>query len=223
MKNTFPMILLVALLVAGSLAAQETTPNFTGQWTLNPKLSDDMGKIMKQAMSGPRMQGGSRGGGEMGGGRGGRGGPPPGGEGGGPSDRMRKGAQEMTKRQSALDIFHAGDELNITDGLEITRLLHTDGRPHPVWTEMGEATAVATWHQDMLEVVWQNQRHPRPRTRRFALIDGGARLQITEAIMLPDQSKPTTINLVYDRQVEKEGLLDAEKSGAEGANQDGAP
>ncbi len=212
MKKTLPIILLLAMLMALPLFAQDTArkaaPDLSGQWRLNPGLSDDMGAIMRRATSGSRMQG-SRGG--RGGGRGGMRGGGMGGEvggglpgnmddKGGPSDRLRKGAEEMRKRQAILDIFHEGNELNITDGLDITRLLHTDGLAHPVWTEMGQATAVATWKGDILEVTWQNERQPEPRIRRYQIIDDGARLQITEKLRLPDQRKPATIKLVYDRQ-----------------------
>lgn len=207
MKRFLLILTLTAiLLTTGSLLAQDAAPDLSGRWRLNERLSDDMHKVMQQTMSRSRPQGGGRGQGRgrgMGGGRGPDGGGPGAGSRGGqeaPSDRMRKGADEMRKRQASLEIFQEGTELNITDGLEITRLLNTDGQPHPLWTEQGQATATARWQGDTLQVTWQNKRHPEPRTRHYQLSEDGKRLVVTEEVPLPGQKEMTTVKLVYDRQ-----------------------
>lgn len=204
---------------------QNEVPNLTGNWILNSKLSDKMGDIMKKARDGERPQdgmggrgpggggpgggpGGSPGGGNPGGGmrggmRGGPGGAPGGDAAKDPSDSRRQGAEEMHRRHQSLEIFHQGIELNITDGLNITQLFHTDGQPRTVWTDAGQAQATATWKGNILEVIWQEDRRPMPRTRHYQLSGKTGRLIVTEEVPLPGQSDRQTIKLVYDRAPKK--------------------
>jgi len=183
-------------------------PNLTGNWILNVKASDDMAAAMREAMgSGQGMGGGQKGGGGgKGGGRaGGRGG---GGEGGGGmgnsgADQARtvKAQQRLARIQveySRLEIFHDGIELNVTNGLDISRLLFTDGRRMNIWTQQGEASATASWRKRTLVVAWKTGQDTMSRIRNYTLSESGKQLVMTESRRLPGQDKTVKIRMVYD-------------------------
>jgi hypothetical protein len=188
-----------------SLAEDASLPDLSGKWTLNASQSTDLDSAMGQGRGG-RGEGMGRGGPGGGMGRGGRGGPPggggPGGRGG--QDEARNSQvdsrrEEMKKQIASLEIFQEGDELNLTNGLDITQLIYTDGRTHKIWTQHGEAEASSHWEDRALVLSIQNDRAPEPRVRRFTLSEDGNQLIISEQRPVPGQENPVTINLVYDR------------------------
>ena len=188
-------------------------PNLTGNWILNVKASDDMAAVMREAMgSGQGMggRGGGRGGGGgggrgggMGGGGGGRGGGKGSGMGDSGADQARtvKAQQRMVRLQeeySRLEIFHDGIELNLTNGLDISRLLFTDGRRMNIWTQQGEANATASWRERTLVVAWKTGQDTMSRIRNYTLSGSGRQLIMTENRRLPGQDKTVKIRMVYD-------------------------
>jgi len=201
------LFLLVAVPLSQAQDNIEQHPNFTGNWTLNEKLSDDIQQIMMKAMGGGGGKGSSSGGGGgrrgggMGGGGGGRGGSmggQPGGGQSGPNPQAQKRAEEMKLQYSRLEVFQDGLELNVTDGLDITRLLHTDGRTENIWTQRGEATATANWEKDVLVIQWQTSQDTKSRTRKYQLSEDGTRLNVRELIRIPGSKEMLSAQLVYD-------------------------
>lgn len=203
MKPFVWMILTCALLLNSPARAQDSPTNLTGKWILNEKLSDDFNKIMQEAHGSDQRspQGGKQGGGRRGGG--GRGGGPGSGQQGGSEkgERQVKAQQRAARageEYSRLEIFHDGIELNVTNGLEISHLIFTDGRQMNIWTQNGEARATAIWQDQTLVVQWKTSQDTMSRIRRYTISDGGQRLTVTEARRLPNQDKAMEITLVYD-------------------------
>ncbi len=210
MKQSILVALLFMLISVPLSMAQETGQhlNFTGNWTLNKKLSDDVQQVMMKAMGGGGkgrggMGGGGRGGhggGRGGGGRGGgMGGQPGGGQSGG-NPQTQKRAEKMKQQFSRLEIFQDGIELNVTDGLDITRLLHTDGRSDTIWTQRGEATAETNWENDILVIQWKTRQDTKARIRHYQLDEKGSRLTVKEMIRMPNSKEMLSVQLVYDLQ-----------------------
>ncbi len=200
---------LAALMVLPGVtwAEEPAHPDLSGTWVLNVRASDDPATVMRQAGGGRGQSGGSSQMGGMKGGRGGGGGGGGGrgGMGGGHEGRSaqdpaagRAGAQIMQRLQK-LVIFHEGDELDITDGLDISRLLRTDGRPTTVWTERGQVKATATWQNNHLEVHWRGG--GADRTSRYSISADGSQFTALEEIVRPGQDKGVVLRLVYDRVV----------------------
>ncbi len=170
--------------------------NFTGHWVLNTRESDDFAEIMDEAMSaGQAGRGGGMGRGNGGGG--GKGGGSPSGD----EERQVRAQQKLARIQveySRLDIFHDGIELNVTNGLDISRLLFTDGRQMNIWTQQGEASATATWQGRTLIVSWKTSQDTLSRIRHYTLAEGGQQLILTENRRLPGQDKTVNIKMVFD-------------------------
>ena len=208
MKSVVWMVLTCSCLLISPALAQEVPPNLTGNWILNEKLSDDFSKLMQEGTGDGQMgrEGGKQGGGGRGGGSGGRGGGRgsggKGGQGGGDNDERQAKAQLRVARArdeySRLEIFHDGIELNVTNGLDISRLIYTDGRQMNIWTQNGEARATATWQEQILVVQWKTSQDTMSRIRRYTISDGGQRLTVAEARRLPSQDKAIEITMVYD-------------------------
>lgn len=174
--------------------SHDTQPNLTGNWILNVNASDDMAASMREAMGG--------GGGRRGGGGGGHGG-----KGGGMSNsgddaaRQAKAQQRLVRVQeeySRMEIFHDGIELNVTNGLDISRLLFTDGRRMNIWTQQGEANATAHWQGRTLIVEWKTSQDTMSRIRNYSVSETGFQLIMTETRILPGQDKTVKIRMVYD-------------------------
>lgn len=188
------IILLLAL--AGTAAADETParPDLSGQWVLNQQASDNLMEVLGPAAAG-------RGGG--GGGGGGRGG---GGHGGvGQSDmsqedrsaQIQRRMERILERLNTLEIFHEDPDLDYTDGLEISRLLHTDGRTDTVWTDQGQMKATAAWNGSTLEITWRGERGSRK--TYLSLSADGDQLIANEQLTSHGGGPGATIRLVYDR------------------------
>ncbi len=190
----------------------DAQPNLTGNWILNVKASDDMAAIMREAMGGGQSMGGGGkgggggGGGGRGGGGGGRGGGG-GGKGGGSGNsgddaaRQAQAQQRLIRVQeeySRMEIFHDGIELNVTNGLDISRLLFTDGRKMHIWTQQGEANATAHWQGRTLIVEWKTSQDTMSRIRNYSVSETGYQMIMTETRRLPGQDKTVKIRMVYD-------------------------
>ena len=207
MKTVVWTVSILSLLFLASAMAQDGLPNLTGKWVLNEKMSDDFAAVMKEAKSGgsEMPQGGGRGGGGKGGGGrgGGMGG---GGKGGGGSrgdseERQAKAQERMDralKEYSHLEIYHAGIELNVTNGLDISHLLYTDGNEMTIWTQRGEAKATATWREDILVVEWKTRQDTVSRIREYTLGSEGRILTMIESLQLPGQDKSIEMTMVYE-------------------------
>lgn len=204
MKISMRHLLIPVLLLAVSAipAAADEVPDLNGEWVLNKEASDDPDAVMRPARAGSGGDGMGRGGG-MGrgsGGRGGRGsrgssmgggGRPAGGEGdGNPGGRL-------LERYGTLSVFHEADDLDLTDGMNISRLLHVDGKAEKVWTERGQVMATAQWLDDELEVLWQGGGGER--TSRYTLSEDGEQLVVTEEFLRPGSDDKVRLRLVYDR------------------------
>ncbi len=209
------LILLSVLLIfpctTTATDSNEEHPNLSGIWTLNPKQSDDLQQVMMKSMGSRGGHKGGKGGGRGGGMGGGRGGGMGGGRGGGmggsqgagqsgPNSQAKARAEELKQEHSRLEIFQDGDELNVTNGLDITRLLHTDGRTENIWTGRGEAKATANWQDQILVVQWQTRQDTVGRIRRYLLSEDGRTMTVKEQIRLPGQKDMVSVRFVYNRQ-----------------------
>ena len=196
--------ILLFLISGGPASAQDPTPgDLSGQWVLDQSRSTDLTPPTPEA---GRRGGGGRGGmsGGMGGGGRGMGGGPSGGRQRpqGNSDRSaeaQKRHEEMIQKISSLEIFQEGPELNLTDGLDITQLIYTDGRKHSIWTQAGEVQADARWEGPVLVLQLQGLRDKTPQVRRFQLSEDGQELTVTETRRFGGQDSETQIRLVYTR------------------------
>ena len=204
-------ILILSLLFLAEAKAQDTPPNLTGTWVLNEKESDDFPEVLQQTSGsgqggldsgmGKGRGGGGRGGGRRGDGGQGGGIDKGGGSSSGHQDRQVRAQQKLARVQeeySHLEIFHDGIELNVTNGLDISRLLFTDGRQMNIWTQQGEASATASWQDRTLVVSWKTSQDTMSRIRYYNLAEGGQQLTLTENRRLPGQAKTVEIELVYD-------------------------
>ena len=206
------VLFVASLVLAGSsltLAADDAAPNFTGNWTLNKKMSDNIqppnpqggqGKGQSQGKGGGG--GGRGGGGRGGGGRGGGGSGSMGGSMGGsqqPSMKDQQQIMRLQKEMAHLEIFHDGVEINVTNGLDISRLLFTDGRIMNIWTQRGEANATAKWNGSTLEVTWKTRQDTKSRVRRYSISDDGLRLTLQVQRRMPQGDKFKEMTLVYDK------------------------
>ncbi len=121
----------------------------------------------------------------------------------GNSDRVAealKRHEEMIQKISRLEIYQEGTELNLTDGLDITQLIFTDGRKHSIWTQAGEVQANAGWEGPVLVLQFQAPRDKAPQFRRFQLSEDGQELTVTETRRFGGQDRETPIRLVYTRE-----------------------
>ena len=105
----------------------------------------------------------------------------------------------MKQEYSHLDIFHDGIELNVTNGMDISRFMYTDGRENTIFTQFGQATAKANWHGHSLDVEWKTRQDTTARVRHYQLSEDGQQLYVSEERNIPGQDKPVDIRLVYDR------------------------
>ncbi len=197
---------------------QDPVTAYCGTWILDKSASDDITRRLpgqssrpdrgaSESASGSEPRGGrGRGGGRMGGGGKGAGSRGAGSRGAAPGmDRAPDGdsAQRklrLQKRASRLEIFTDGGELDITDGLDMTRLLYCDGRTVTIWTESGEVKANARWQSGRITETWSGGRGS-GRTIIYELSEDGSTLMVTERRPRPGDQPDATLHLVYRRQV----------------------
>lgn len=182
------------------VATEDPPPNLTGTWVLS---AESRSRLQAPRTSGERPGGGRSGrgsGGKSGAGRGGgrRGGSRPDAA---PQQDTLGSAQhtQLLQKVERLQIFHDGIELNITDGLDISRLLYTDGRPLKIWTQQGETAATAMWQGQALIVSWESSQSGSGRLRRYLLSADGLRLTVTERRGDADSDKSPEMQLVYEK------------------------
>jgi hypothetical protein len=180
--------------------------NFSGAWRMDPRASDDPAKIND-------MPGGRGPGGGPNGGRGG--GRPRGpaldpnqgtmpGEGFDGSDRPEKERMEAEGRKAGrefgrLEIFHDGDEFDLTDGMQISRVLKVGGQPTEVFTPRGSMKAAAAWEGEAMVVTERNPDGRVMRTRQFMLSADKQVLTVREVRHMPGKDGDLTMTLVYRR------------------------
>jgi len=204
-------LLLPLLLIALPLCVLAETPNLTGEWVLNPVLSDDVASVMKAARP-SRPSGGGRGGGVKGGGMGGRGGGRGGGRPGGSMGRSQQseGAQrqqdgtmmeEMKASVARLSIFHDNPELNVTDGAGLSQLFQCDGSHVQVWSPRGKQKAQADWSGGSLKIIFEapeGKRNRGGRTEVYAIEN--EHLVVTRTVKSPGGGDPIRLRFVYQRE-----------------------
>ncbi len=201
------MVLVLSVPSGAWSAEEDSSPAvamFSGSWVLNKEASDNIAEVMSRTGS-KRGSGGGMGGRRGGGMGGGRGGGMGGGRGGGMGNRQAPSgdtAQMQLRRQkeiSRLDIFTDGNELNITNGLDISRLLYCDGREVTIWTAQGETLAHAAWADGRITETWSHGKQP-ARSFTYSLSEDGNRLTVVEQRTPPHGGQPITLRMVYDRE-----------------------
>lgn len=189
-KMTLTALLALLLLAGAAAAADEARPDLSGNWVLNAKASDDPAVVLGQAAA--------------------AGAPRPNSFRDDTVDPNRETrakdreeavagqAQRLQQRISRLEVFTGGDEFSVSDGLDIFRLLHTDGRPETVWTDAGETRATAVWRGGALEVHATSGKAER--LTRLQLSPDGSQLLVMEQFTPAEAKEPVILRLVYDRQ-----------------------
>lgn len=176
----------LAFVLSLSVVASGTElPNLTGTWLLNEKLSDHHGS--------PQFPGGGGRPGNVGGTRGDLGHEP--------SAEEEQRMNQVRQENSMLEVYHDGIELNVTNGMDVSRLLFTDGREMTIWTPEGMAQAMASWDKRTLVVQWKTEDDVLSRLRRYTLSVDGLRLTVKEKRRLPDEDKYREITLIYDKKM----------------------
>ena len=113
------------------------------------------------------------------------------------SAQIQRRMERMLERLATLEIFHEDPDLDYTDGLEISRLLHTDGRTDTVWTDQGQMKATAAWNGSTLEITWRGERGSRK--TYLSLSADSEQLIANEQLTSHGGGPGATIRLVYDR------------------------
>ena len=189
-RKTVPALLALLLLAGAAVAAEVPQPDLTGLWVLNAKASDDPAAVLGRAAEAGLPRGGSA--------RDEQTDPNRETETRNREEAVAQRAQRIQQRISRLDVFTGGDEFSVSDGLDIFRLLHTDGRTETVWTDAGETQATAVWRGGALEVTATSGKMTR--LTRFQLSPDGAQLLVMEQFTPPGSKEPVILRLVYDRQ-----------------------
>lgn len=225
-------LVLASLSVVSSVLADDATetlptevdvsaehPDFSGDWVLNDKLSDDPREKMRELLKSQRGRGGrggrGRGGGfgAGGGGAGGRGGFGGGGQGGPGGRRGGRGGEDgppggpMQAPPKEIQISHDEPLIILRHGvgpLAVEQLTRTNGTRFQRQTPRGEIEATASWDQaGRLEVhLGKDDSGP---TETWELVADGERLFITQEFG-PDKDKRVQIRRVYDRVDETESM-----------------
>lgn len=222
-KTLLLVILAVALLPAALAAGDKpvaTPSGFNGAWTLDVARSDDPAKLMpKSAPTGNRPGGGKGGGPGMGGGGGGMGGGPGmgGGGGGGGQSNTRSGSfggaptgkaagagapPEMTGGRSRLVLFHEGPEFGVTDAMDISQTVTTDGRKCERWTQRGQVFETAKSESGRIVVRSEGQ-DGQVRTTAYELNADGSELTVLTTFKPPWADKDVSLRSVYVREKRK--------------------
>lgn len=187
-----------------SAPASPPRPDFSGDWLLNTKASDDPREKVKEAAQASRQaRGGGRGmgggsggmgrGGGMGGGRQGRGG----GMGGGgnlPSGEL----SALPAPAQELHVIHQDPMLLISDESDRRQRLFTDFRGASVSASGGlqQRVAVAGWEGAVLVVETTTLGNKFVQSYQ---IDGGNEQLIISSVVQVSEGQPVSYRLVYDR------------------------
>ncbi len=226
--KTLLLAILAVALLSSALAAQDkpaAKPScFNGAWALDVARSDDPTKLMpKSAAPGHRPGGGKGGGPGMGGGGGGMGGGPGMGGGGGMGggdgsqsntrggsfggERTGKAAgagapPEMTGGRSRLVLFHEGPEFGVTDAMDISQTVTTDGRRCERWTQRGQVFETAKAESGRIVVRSEGQ-DGQARTTTYELNADGSELTVLTTFKPPWADKEVSLRSVYVKEKRK--------------------
>ena len=181
-------------------APARARPNLSGTWLLDPRASDDPARVPGAGDEQGNPVGGSRG-------------PSPDpnqgkvpGEGFDGSEIPANEKAEAAGRQAArefseLEIFHAGDEFDLTDGMQISRMLRIGGQPTDIFTPHGVMKATAAWEKDTLVVTERDPQGQMRRAHHFLISPGGNTLTVRQIRHQPGKKGPDDAHtLVYRRQ-----------------------
>jgi hypothetical protein len=191
---------------AAADTARQSRPDFSGDWALNPKASDDPKERVKESMQASRqargggsggmgrgggMGGGKGRGGGMGGGRQGRGGA---GGGGLPSGEL----SALLAPAQNLHITHQEPMLLIADENDQRQRIFTDFRGTSVSANGGlqQRVSVAGWEGTALVV--ETTMLGKKLTQNYQ-IDGGTGQLFVTTLAQVSEAQPVSYRLVYDR------------------------
>jgi len=190
-----------------TVSTEDKAVDMSGLWIIDKKASDDLKEVLAPASRGKGggssmggMSGGRGGGGRGGGGRGGGGGQRGGmnnDSGGADRERMMKMMQDLEKEISQLEIFQTGHEFNVTDGMDMTRLIFTDGRDNTIWTRQGEANATGSWNGRTLKIQVNGGGKKQGQVRHYTISEDGLKLTVLFKKSMGPRGEPKTIRLVY--------------------------
>jgi hypothetical protein len=197
-------------------APPRALPNLSGSWRLDPKASDDPSRVPGGGQGQGQGQGQGKGQGQ------GQGGGPGGGGGRGPAldpnqgrvpgegfdgsedpanEKAQAAGRQAAREFSELEIFHDGDEFDLTDGMEISRMLRIGGQPTDVFTPHGVVKATAAWENDTLVVTERDAQGQVWRSHHFLISAGGSTLTVRQIRQQPGKKAGAdALTLVYRRQ-----------------------
>lgn len=191
-----------------SAPASPPRPDFSGDWLLNTKASDDPREKAKEAAQAPRQaRGGGRG---MGGGRQGRGGGM-GGSGGLSSGEL----SALLAPAQELHISHQEPMLLIADESDRRQRLFTDFRGASISASGGlqQRIAVAGWEGAVLVV--ETTTLGKKFVQNYQ-IDGGTGQLVISSVAQVSEGQPVSYRLVYDRLKPDLGEEQARRNGSAG-------
>lgn len=192
-----------------SAPASTPRPDFSGDWVLNAKASDDPREKAKEAMQAPRQaSGGSSGGKGRGGGMGAM----------GRSGGLSSGElSALLARAQELHITHQDPTLLIVDENDQRQRLFTDFRGASVSASGGlqQRVSVAGWEGE--ELVVETTMLGKKMTLNYQ-IDGETGRLVISTVAQVSEAQPVSYRLVYDRSKPKADVkqLRQDISGAQG-------
>lgn len=189
-----------------SAPASPPRPDFSGDWLLNTKASDDPREKAKEAAQASRQaRGGGRGmGGGMGGGRQGRGGGM-----GGSGGRLSSGElSALLAPAQELHITHEAPMLLIADENAQRQRLFTDFRGASVSTSGGLQQRVATADWEGATLVVEMTTLGKRLVHSYHIDDGTGQLVISSVAQV-SEGQPVSYRLVYDRLKPEAGMEQA--------------
>lgn len=205
----------------GSTSARQTRPDFSGDWQLNAKASDDPREKLREAMqASPESGGGVRGmGGGMGrgGGKGRAGGGGMGGGGGGMTGSAAEFSVQLMPAQM-LRISHEDPALLIVDENERPQRLYTDFRSGSVSAGGGleQRVSVAGWEGSALVV--ETTMLGKKLVQQYEIDNANGQLVVTTQAQV-SMAPRVSYRLVYDPVPPAAGMRspDAKSAGADHA------
>ena len=219
MAVVWPIVLAIVCSALASVAGAQThtgdrsggqpaRPNFSGEWTLNRELSDEIARPADEGRDGDyRGSNGRRGGfGGFGGGRGGFGGyrgPRPPSPGPDTVDDRAKAQEAIHDARSPspnLTISHSAVNIAITDVRGRTRFFQTTGAIDKHQFDSGTIDSTTSWSGDQL-VTQYELGNGRRLTYTYLLTSGGRQLVVrvrVDGTSSYGSRGPATVKYVYD-------------------------
>ena len=112
------------------------------------------------------------------------------------------GPPELDGGRSRLVIFHAGPEFGVTDAMDISQTVTTDGRKSERWTQRGQVFETAVVEDGKI-VVHSEGQDGQVRTTSYELNADGTELTVLMAFKPPRADKDITLRSVYVREKQK--------------------